>query len=61
MYAILETLSGYKTYIMAVVYGVDAVGSQLGWWNADAVRSTVEMVLTAIFMRAGITKSGPTA
>lgn len=59
--SILEAMSGYKTYIMAVVYGLDATGSQLGWWEADSVRSTVEMVFTAIFMRMGITKSGPTS
>lgn len=55
----LDWISGKKTYIMAGVYGIDAIGAQLGWWGADSVRSTVEMVFTAIFMRMGITKSGP--
>jgi hypothetical protein len=55
----LDWISGKKTYIMAAMYGLDAVGAQLGWWAADSVRSTVEMVFTAIFMRMGIAKSGP--
>lgn len=55
----LDWLNGKKTYLMAVVYGLDAMGSQLGWWAADSARSIIEQVLTIVFLRAGVTKSGP--
>ena len=61
MQAILDLLNGKKTYIIAVAYGIDAVGAQLGWWAADSVRTAIEQVFTIVAVRAGITKSGPNA
>lgn len=61
MQAFFQMLAGKKTYILAVAYGLDAVGAQLGWWNTDTVRTSIEQVLTIIAVRAGITKSGPNA
>jgi len=54
MNTFLEKLKGSRTYIMAFVFGVDAVGAQLGYWHADAVRTVVEEVMTVIFLRAGM-------
>ena len=61
MQAILDFLNGKKTYIIAVAYGIDVVGSKLGWWTEDAVRTAIEQMFTIIAVRAGITKSGPNA
>lgn len=51
-----EKFSGYRTYISAVVYGIDVAGAQLGLWPADSIRSVVEQVLTVMFLRAGMVK-----
>lgn len=50
-------LSGKKTIITAVLYGVDAFGAQMGWWEADTVRTSVEQVLMVVFLRQGVTKA----
>ena len=55
----IETLSGYKTYIMAASIAVDSFGAYLGWWEESRVRNIVEGVLTVVFLRLGIEKSGP--
>ena len=53
-------LAGYKTYIMALAYGVDAAGAQMGWWAESSIRTVIEQVFTVLFLRMGITASGPT-
>ena len=60
MSALIGTLSGYKTYLMAIAYGVDAAGAQMGWWAESSIRTVVEQVFTILFLRMGITASGPT-
>ena len=59
MIELITRLEGFKTYIMAAAYGVDAIGTQLGWWSESTVRTTVEQVLTFMFLRAGVSASGP--
>ena len=54
---IITALSGYKTYILAVAYGIDAFGVQLGWWEEATSRSIIEQVLGIIFVRDAINKS----
>lgn len=51
---ILTKLAGYRTYLTAVAYGVDQLGSQLGWWPEAALRTVAEEVLAFIFLRAGM-------
>ena len=59
MQTIITFLSGKKTYLMAILYGIDAMGAKLGWWGADDVRAIGEEVMTFIFLRMGVSKSGP--
>ena len=54
---IITGLSGYKTYVLAVVYGLDAFGAQLGWWDEATARTIIEQVLGIIFVRDAIQKS----
>lgn len=56
MQAILEFLNGKKTYVMGIIYALDAFGSQLGWWSADTARTVIEQVLALFALRAGVTK-----
>jgi hypothetical protein len=57
--AIIGKLSGYKTYILALAYGIDAAGAQMGWWDEASSRTIIEQVLGIIFLRDAIQKSGP--
>lgn len=65
MQAILDFLNGKKTYIVAILLAVFDVGVAFGWWTFDsAVIQAVNALLAAFglgFLRAGVTKSGPTA
>lgn len=54
MAGFLEKLKGSRTIIMALVFGVDAIGAHLGYWHADAMRTVVEEVMTVIFLRLGM-------
>jgi hypothetical protein len=54
MQAIATFLQGKKTILVAIAYGIDAVGAQLGWWAADSIRTTIEAVLGAIFLRMAV-------
>jgi hypothetical protein len=54
MNTIREFLDGKKTYIIAAIYGLDAVGAQLGWWNADSIRSIMEQVFMVFALRRSI-------
>lgn len=53
-------LSGKKTYFAAVAYAFDAYGVQMGWWAEASFRTIMEQVMTIIFLRQGVVKSGPT-
>ena len=59
MQVFVDFINGKKTYIMIAVAAVDAVGAQLKWWEADSIRQIVEAMFTTIFLRMGVTKSGP--
>ena len=50
----MALLDGYKTYIMAVALGVDALGAKLGWWPADGFRTIIEQVLALAFLRQAV-------
>lgn len=52
-------LSGKKTYLAAAAYAVDAYGVQMGWWSDASFRTIMEQVMTVIFLRQGVVKSGP--
>ena len=54
---IITGLSGYKTYVLAVVFGLDAFGVQLSWWDEATARTIIEQVLGIIFVRDAIQKS----
>lgn len=54
-------IAGYKTYIIALVYGIDATGSQMGWWDVGSVRNVIEQVFVVFALRSGISASGPVA
>lgn len=58
---IIEFLQGKKTYIMIGVAALDALGAAQGWWEENSVREIVEGALTFMFLRMGVTKSGPVA
>ena len=60
MTALLNFISGKKTYVLAVLAGLDMTGAQLGWWPQDSLRGGLENILMFITLRAGVTKSGPT-
>lgn len=51
-----SALAGYKTYIMAFAYGIDAGGVHLGWWEADTLRVVMEQVFTILALRSGMPK-----
>ena len=59
MRKVLDFLAGKKTYILAVIAGIDVAGSQLGFWEANHVREAAEAILGVVFLRAGVDKSGP--
>ena len=50
----MQWLKGKRTYITAALYGLDAAGAYLGWWGADTLRSSLEQILTLVFLRAGM-------
>ncbi len=52
-------LSGKKTYLTAFAYALDTYGVQMGWWQDATFRTVLEQVMTIIFLRQGIQKSGP--
>ena len=62
MSGVLAFLSGKKTYIVAVLFGIYNIGLALGWWVHDSTLIiAIDGVLASFdfgFMRAGITKSG---
>ena len=47
-------LAGYKTYIMIAVTALDAIGTQLGWWEEGGIRQVGELALTAAALRQGV-------
>lgn len=52
-------LQGKKTYIVAVLMGLVAVGTQLGWITKEAA-ATIEALLLGgglAFLRAGVAKA----
>jgi hypothetical protein len=59
MRQILDFLVGKKTYVMIGVDALDQLGIALGWWEEAKIRTIVEFVLTAGFLRAGINTSAP--
>ena len=59
MREILDFLVGKKTYVMIGVDALDQLGIALGWWEEAKIRTIVEFVLTAGFLRAGINTSSP--
>ena len=59
MIKVWEFLNGKKTYIMALVIGVDATGAALGWWDEARIREVAEGIFTLLAVRAGIAASGP--
>lgn len=59
MTSFLSSLAGWKTYIMIAVTTLDAIGAQLGWWQADTVRQMIEGALGAAALRSGVAASGP--
>jgi hypothetical protein len=44
---------------MIGVDALDQLGIALGWWEEAKIRTIVEFVLTAGFLRAGINTSAP--
>jgi hypothetical protein len=60
MRQILDFLVGKKTYVMIVIDALDQLGVTLGWWDEAKIRTIIEFVLTAGFLRAGINSSAPT-
>lgn len=52
-------LEGKKTILMAIAYGVDSYGVQMGWWAEATFRTVLEQIMVVIFLRQGVTKSGP--
>lgn len=60
MRVILDFLVGKKTYCTIAVDALDQLGIALGWWDEAKIRTIVEFVLTAGFLRAGINSSAPT-
>ncbi len=63
MQAILDWLSGRKTYIVAILTAIFDVGCAVGWWTFDnQIVVAVNGLLAAFglgFLRAGVSKSGP--
>ena len=47
-------LAGYKTYIMIAITALDAIGTQLGWWEEGSIRQISELALTAAALRQGV-------
>ena len=52
-------LEGKKTILTAIAYAMDSYGAQMGWWESASFRSVLEQVLIIIFLRQGVTASGP--
>jgi hypothetical protein len=52
-------LAGKKTILTAVGYAVDTYGVQMGWWAEASFRTAFEQVMMVIFLRQGVTASGP--
>jgi len=50
-------LSGKKAILAAIIYGIDATGSQLGYWDQGGAREIMEQVLFGIFLRLGVAKA----
>lgn len=50
----LEKLAGYRTYITAAAFGLDAAGAYLGFWPADSLRTVVEEALALVFLRMSV-------
>lgn len=65
MQAILDWLSGRKAYIIAGLTAIFNFGIAVGWWLPDnAIWDAVNYILAALFgmaLRAGVSKSGPSA
>lgn len=59
MVALWSWLAGKKTYIMAVLYAVDAFGVQIGYWDDGGMRGTIEQIGIILALRSGIQASGP--
>lgn len=57
---ILNLLSGYKTYIIAVLIGIFNFGVAVGWWTPDSqLWTTLNVILGAFglgFLRAAVSK-----
>lgn len=52
-------LNGKKTILTTIIGTVDYFGVHQGYWEGTAFREAVEMCLFGIFLRQGVTKSGP--
>jgi len=63
MQAIIDFLSGKKTYIVAILFAVFNFGASIGWWTLDdATWKAVDILLGSLgfaFLRAGVSKSSP--
>ncbi len=63
MQAILDFLSGKKTYIVAGLFAIFNFGVAMGYWTPDnSLVTTIDSLLGALglsFLRAGVTKSEP--
>ena len=56
----MNILSGYKTYIVAVLLGLVGAGKHLGYIDPEAA-TTIETLLLGgglAFLRAGVKKAG---
>jgi hypothetical protein len=54
MQRLLGVFQGKRTYLSAALYALDAFGAYLGWWGADTFRSSLEQIMTLVFIRAGL-------
>ena len=55
-------LSGYRTYIVAILLGVSNIGASLGWWTWEQaqVADGILAPFGLAFLRAGVDKAGKT-
>lgn len=56
----LSSLSGYRTYIVAVLLGIANTSVALGWlnWEQVSIANGILAPLGLAFLRAGVDKAG---